>query len=102
MVIIFLECSQTPYTKSEEFQSQSKYKRFKIESIQNLARKIEPRAFIASKDLKNTFISVPIYDDHQKLLKFFAIDYNKFVRMPNRYGSAMRILKKSQKYQSHN
>ena len=71
-----------------------KYKHFKMESIQNLLNVVKPGVFMASIDLKNPFFSVPIYEDHQKLLMFSVKYYYRFVCMPNGYGPAMRIFTK--------
>ena len=65
-----------------------------MESIQNLLIMVEPMVFMASIDLKDAFFSVPVYENHQKSLKFFVKDNYEFVCMPNGYDPAMRIFTK--------
>ena len=43
-----------------------------MESTENLPNMVDPGVFMASVDLKDAFFSVPINEDHQKLLKFFS------------------------------
>ena len=71
-----------------------KYEHFKMESIQNLLKMVEPGMFMEYIDLKDAFFSVLIYEYYQKCLKFFVKDYYKFPCMPNGYGPAMRIFTK--------
>lgn len=71
-----------------------KYKHFKMKFMQNLLNMMEPEVFIASIDFKDTFFFDPIYEDHQKYLKFFVKDNYKFVYMRNGCGSAICIFTK--------
>lgn len=47
------------------------YKHFKMESITHVLNLIQPNVYMASIDLKDAFFSVPIFEDHQKYLKFY-------------------------------
>lgn len=41
------------------------YEHFKMESVQDVINTLEQSVFVASRDLKNVFFSVPIYNNHQ-------------------------------------
>ena len=68
---------------------------FKMELIKNVLCMIEPGAWIASVDLKDTFFTIPIHSDYQKFFKSIhkRIPY-EFSSMPNGYSDAMRVFTK--------
>ena len=68
---------------------------FKMESIKNVLCMIEPGAWIASVDSKDTFFTITIHSDYQKFLKSThkRIPY-EFSGMPNGYPDAMRVFTK--------
>ena len=71
------------------------YQHFKMESLFDVFKIIKPNAWMASVDLKDTFVTVPIHESHQKLFKFGWIDkVYKFLGMLNGYSAAMRIFAK--------
>ena len=64
-------------------------------SIKNVLCMIEPGAWIASKDLKDAFFTIPIHSDYQKFFKFIHKRFPyEFSSMPNRYSDAMAVFTK--------
>ena len=43
---------------------------FKMESIKHVIHMIKPNRYLASRDIKDAFYTVPIYEPHRKYLKF--------------------------------
>ena len=71
------------------------YNHFKMESLLDVFKIIQPNCWMASVDLKDAFYSVPIHEEHQKYFKFQWLGkIYKFLGMPNGYGEAMRIFTK--------
>ena len=69
-----------------------------METIEDVINTIQKNDFMASVDLKDAFFSIPIFQNHQKYLKFsFENNFYKFLCMPNGYGPAMRIFTKTLK-----
>ena len=62
-----------------------------MESINNVINLNKPNVYMASIDLKDAFFSVPIYNNHQRYLKFIFGNLFQFTSMPNGYGPAMKI-----------
>ena len=58
-----------------------------MESINNVIKLIQSNGYMASIDLKDTFFSVPIHNDHQKYLKFIFGNLLQFTFMPNGNGN---------------
>ena len=73
------------------------YKHFKMESINNVIKLVQPNVYMASIDLKDAFFTVPIHNNHQKYLKFVFGNLFQFTPMSNGYGPAMRIFTKISK-----
>ena len=72
-----------------------KYKHFKMESLNTAFECMRRGCFMASVDLKDAFFTIPIYEPHQKYLKFIFDDQlYKFLCMPQGYGPSMRIFTK--------
>jgi len=72
-----------------------KYKHFKMESIETAINCMKPGIYMGSVDLKDAFFSIPMYEPHQKYLKFvFNNICYKFICMPMGYGPSMRIFTK--------
>ena len=65
-----------------------------MESIKDVLNMITPYCYLASVDLKHAFYTIPIYDQHQKYLKFYWNGAYKFIVMPNGYSDAMRVFTK--------
>ena len=70
----------------EKFNKFVNYKHFQMESINSAINLIRPNVFIASIDLKDEFLSVPIHKDHQKYFKFISGNLFQLISMPNSYG----------------
>ena len=71
------------------------YNHFKMESLQDESKIIQPHCSMASVDLKDGFYSVPIHKDHQKYFKFQWLEkVYKFLGVANEYSEAMHIFTK--------
>ena len=71
------------------------YQHFQMQSLFDVFKIIKPNALMANVDLKDTFVTVPIHESHQKLFKIEWIDkVYKFLGMLNGYSAAMRIFAK--------
>ena len=64
---------------------------FKMESINNVINLNKPNVYMASIDLKDAFFSAPMYNDHQRYLKFIFGNLFQFTSMPNGCGPTMKI-----------
>ena len=47
-----------------------KYKNFKMETLATIIQLIRPNMYMAKLDIKDAYYSIPIYETHQKSLKF--------------------------------
>ena len=69
-----------------------KHNQFKMESLLDIPKIIQPDCWMASVDLKNTFHSIPIFKDHQKYFSFEWLEkIYKFTGILNGYSEAMRV-----------
>ena len=79
----------------KKFNKHVQYRHFKMESIKNVLDVLRPNVYMASIDLKDAFYSVPIFEPHQKYLKFYVNNQLlKYACMPNGYSQAMRVFTK--------
>lgn len=71
------------------------YKHFKMESLSTAFECMRQGCLMGSVDLKDAFFTIPIYEPHQKFLKFyFDGELYQFKCMPQGYGPSMRIFTK--------
>ena len=67
------------------------YQKFKMETLSSILCFIRPNDYMAKIDIKDTYCSIPILEQHQKLLKFIHKNYlYKFTTLPNRYTERSR------------
>ena len=67
------------------------HKRFKMETLATIIQFIRPNTYMAKLDIKDAYYSIPIYEPHQKLLKFeYKSKLFKFMVLPNGYTKGTR------------
>ena len=71
------------------------YQHFKMESLSDVFKIIQPNYWMASVDLKDAFYTIPIHNAYQKYFKFMWYQkFYKYLGMPNGYSDAMRVFTK--------
>ena len=71
--------------------SQVEYKKFKMETLATIIKFIRPNMYMAKLEIKDTYYSIPIYEPHQKFLKFeYKSRLFKFMVLPNGYTEGQR------------
>ena len=82
-----------PKTFNEFF----KFKRCKLESIEDALDLITEGCYFGSADLKNAYYSIfPIHENYQKYLKLFSKEaYYQYIVLPNGFSPAVRVSTKS-------
>ena len=71
------------------------YKDFKMESLEDVFKNIKKDAWMASADLKDAFLTIPVHILHQKYFEFeWFNELYKFLGMPNGYSNAKRTFTK--------
>ena len=74
---------------------QVSYQHFKMESLSDVFKIIQPNCWMASVDLKVTFYTIPIHNAYQKYFKFMWYQkFHKYLAIPNGYFDAMRTFTK--------
>ena len=74
------------------------YHHFKMESLSDVFKIIQPNCWMASVDLKDAFYTIPIHKEYQKFFKFiWQGKFFVFLGMPQGYSDAMRIFTKIMK-----
>ena len=69
----------------------AEYKKFKMETISTILCLIRPNCFMVKVDIKDAYYSIPILEEHQKLLKFLHKNVlYKFTALPNGYTEGPR------------
>ncbi|XP_061491494.1 uncharacterized protein LOC133388926 [Rhineura floridana] len=72
-----------------------KYRRFKMESLHSITDSLQEGDFLASIDLKEAYLRVPICIDHRKFLRFaFGSQHFQYRAMPFGLSSAPRVFTK--------
>ena len=71
-----------------------KYNHFRMDSLSDAFKIIQPNSWMGSVDFKDAFYSILIKQSHQKYFSFFWQWYYKYVGMPNADSEAMRIFTK--------
>ncbi|XP_063804475.1 uncharacterized protein LOC134981181 [Pseudophryne corroboree] len=71
------------------------YYRFKMESLRSVIAGLEPKEFMIALDLKDAYLHIPIWQPHQRFLRF-AIRQNhyQFQALPFGLSSAPRVFTK--------
>ena len=71
------------------------YQHFKMESLSDVFKIIQPNCWRANVDLKVTFYTIPIHNAYQKYFKFMWYQkFHKYLGIPNGYFDAMRTFTK--------
>lgn len=74
------------------------YHHFKMESLSDVFKIIQPNCWMASVDQKDAFYTIPIHKEYQKFFKFiWQGKFFVFLGMPQGYSDAMRIFTKIMK-----
>ena len=69
----------------------SEYHHFKMDTLKSILTLVTPNIFMTKLDIKDAYYSVPILEEHQKLLKFtVAGKLYKFLVLPNGYTAGPR------------
>ena len=67
------------------------FKKFKMETLFTIMQFIRPNMYMAKFDIKDAYYSIPIYEPHQKFLKFeYKSRVFKFTVLPNGYTEGTR------------
>ena len=65
--------------------------KFKMQTLTSILCLVRPNMYLAKLDIKDAYYSIPIYKDHQKLLKFkHRNQIYKFTALPNGYTEGPR------------
>ena len=76
----------------------AEHKKFKMETISTILCLIRPNCFMAKVDIKDAYYSIPILEEHKKLLKFLHKNVlYKFTALPNGYTEGPRKFTKALK-----
>ena len=75
----------------KKLNSKVPYHHFKMETLDTILKLVSKGCFMAKLDIKQAYYSVPIKEEHTKLLKFrFNNDLFKFLVLPNGYSQGPR------------
>ena len=76
----------------------AEYKKFKMETISIMLCLIRPNCFMTKVDIKDAYYSIPVLEEHQKLLKFLHKNVlYKITALPNGYTEGPRKFTKALK-----
>ena len=79
----------------KQFNTFVEYHHFKMDTLDAVLKMIKPGCFMASVDLRDAYYTVPVWAEHQKLLKFmFNGTLYQYTCLPNGLSSAPRIFTK--------
>ena len=66
-----------------------------MESVKNVLYMIKPGVWMASVDLKDAFLTIPIHSDYRNVFKLtHKIIPREFNSMPNGYSGTIRVFRK--------
>ena len=87
--------SHRPVVKLKGLNHFVEYQHFKIDGVPVLKNLLKPKDFLTKIDLKDAYLTVPIWKQHQKFLRFIWQDtLGEFACLPFGLGSAPRVFTK--------
>ena len=97
--LILLHPSGYCWQSKKKLNESVEYKKFKMETLATIIQLIMPNMYMAKLDIKDAYYSIPIYETHQKFLKFKHISrlFKFTVVLPHGYmeglGKFTKLLK---------